>query len=273
MGTFTVMVRYVLRVWIPDHPGSLGTLATCIGEAGADLVGIDILERDGARAVDELTVEMPDGVAGDLLVEAIAELPGMDVEDIREVVSRIPYAGADVLDVAVSLTECTTCSELEGALSHGVCSVFSCDWAAVVELTAAGVSVVASAGAAPSAGWLGAFVAGASAGQATRSNGGLAGPRDVAWAALDSADLIVLAGRDGPPFRTRERRQLHQLCRIADSRWRDFVLASLKSAHPSATARSEMAVTGRLRRSLGAGDGLGGLGGLGAPISLFKAVT
>src|SRR5271155_4836161 len=122
---FTAVVRYVLRVWIADSPGSLGALATRMGEAGADLVGIDILERDGSRAVDELTIELPDGVTAELLVDAVRSLNGVDVEDIREVVSRIPYPGADVLDVAVTLTERASCPELEAALAHGVCSVFS----------------------------------------------------------------------------------------------------------------------------------------------------
>lgn len=244
----TVVVRYVLRVWIADRPGSLGTLATRIGEAGADLVGIDILERDGGRAVDELTIELRDGVSAELLIGAVGALSDVDVEDIREVVSRIPYAGSDILDVAVSLTERPTCSELEAALAHGVCSVFSCDWAAVVDLgtgTGTGAaSVVASAGAVPVAGWLGAFIVGASAGQPTRSDGELAGRRDVAWASVDSADMIVVAGRDGPPFRSRERRQLHQLCRIADGKWRDLVRASPRATHPSVTTPPRMGAIG-----------------------------
>jgi len=237
-------MRYVLRVWLADRPGSLGNLATRIGEAGADLVGIDILERDGSRAVDELTVDLPDGMTVELLVDAVGSLVGVEVEDARAVVSRIPYAGSDVLDVAVLLTERASCSDLEAALAHGVCSVFSCDWAAVVDLGSGGAVIVATAGVPPAAGWLGAFVAGASAGRAVGPEGGLSGPRDIAWAALDSADLIVVAGREGPPFRGRERRQLQQLCRIADGRWRHLALASRRAEHPSATSRASVGALG-----------------------------
>jgi hypothetical protein len=211
-------------------------LATCIGNTGADLVGIDILERDGSRAVDELTIELPDGVTADLLVDAVESLPGVDVEDIREAVSRFPYAAGDVLDIVASLGEAATCSQLEMGLVQGVCAVFSCDWSAAVHVGADGPSVVVSVGAVPAAGWLGAFVDGASAGYATRSDGGLAGPRDVAWASLEAASLIVVAGRDGPPFRSRERQQLQQLCRIADGRWGDLMVAARTATHPAVTA-------------------------------------
>jgi hypothetical protein len=59
------------------------------------------------------------------------------------------------------------------------------------------------------------------------------GPDDVAWAALASADLAVVLGRDGRPFRARERRQLAALARIADRRWAELVLRSARFAHPS----------------------------------------
>ena len=238
MRSVHTVMRYVLRVWLADRPGSLGTLATRIGEVGADLVGIDILERDGARAVDELTVDVSDGLTAGLLVDAVGSLSGVDVEDVREIVSRSPHPASDVLDVAVSLTEGASCSELEAALVRGVCSVFSCDWAAAVDLPTGGPVIVATAGAPPAAEWLAVFVAGASAGQTMRSDGELAGPRDLAWASLGSAELIVVAGRDGPPFRSRERRQLQQLCRIADGRWRDLALASRRATHPAVTTKA-----------------------------------
>ena len=114
----------MLRVWLADRPGSLGRLATRIGEVGVDLVGIDILERDGSRAVDQLTVDLPDTLTVELLLEAVGSLAGVEVEDARAVVCRIPHAGSDVLDIAVSVTEHASCAGLEDALAHGVCAVF-----------------------------------------------------------------------------------------------------------------------------------------------------
>ena len=91
-----------------------------VGEIGADLVGIDILERDGARAVDELTLELPAGYDPDDLVFALSQIAGVEVEDLRHLVSRPTSAGCDPLDVAVSLVESTGADELATALISGV---------------------------------------------------------------------------------------------------------------------------------------------------------
>lgn len=116
-------------------------------------------------------------------------------------------------------------AELLNVLAQGVCVAFACDWSTVLDMGESTATALAAAGDPPSAAWLGAFVAGARAGLSrSPSEGfGLVGPRDVAWAPLDSSDLVVLAGRDGPPFRGRERRQLHQLCRIGHARWQDLI--------------------------------------------------
>ena len=227
------MFRYVVvRLWLSDRPGSLGEIATKIGELGGDLVGIDILERDGARAVDELTVELPDGYRPEALADALSQLSGVEVEDLRHRVSQVPYAGRDPLDTAVLLVESIGPTELSDVLAKGVCTAFACDWCTVLDTGDARAIVVAEAGDRPSAAWLGAFAAGARAGLSlsTGRGAGLVGPRDVAWSPLDLSGLVVVAGRDGPPFRSRERRQLQQLCRVADARWSELVRTGGRTA-------------------------------------------
>lgn len=227
--------RCVLRVWLPDVPGALGTLATSIGACGSEIVGIDILERSGGRAVDEITLEVPDGAALEELVGWVGGLDGFDVEDVRQLVARLPLPGADPLEAAVRLVSMGTTSELLESLAHSVCAVFACDWATIVDLEGARPVVVASAGSSPGPGWLGAFVAGARA-SVQRTDGTQNGPRDVAWASLDGACVVVVVGRDGPPFRWRERRQLTQLSQLADARWRELSMRSGMLAHPSSSA-------------------------------------
>ena len=226
------MFRYVVvRLWLADRPGSLGQIATRIGELGGDLVGIDILERDGARAVDELTVELPDGFRPEALAEALSQLSGVEVEDLRHRVSQVPYAGRDPLDAAVLLAESIGPAELSDVLAQGVCTAFACDWCTVLDMSGTRAVVLAEAGDPPSAAWLGAFTAGARAGLSLSTGGaGLVGPRDVAWSPLDSSGLVVVAGRDGPPFRSRERQQLQQLCRVADARWSELVRGGARTA-------------------------------------------
>ncbi len=86
-------------------------------------------------------------------------------------------------------------------------------------------------GAAPPAAWLAAFVAGS---RASGDPGAHGGPDDVAWTDVDTAGLVVVLGRKGRPFRSRERRQLTALARIVDHRWAELHTQAGKRAHPSA---------------------------------------
>jgi len=71
---------YLLRVCLPDVPGSLGRVATAVGEAGGDIEAIEIVEKryDGT-AVDDVFLEMVDGAMPDSVVSACVELPGVEV--------------------------------------------------------------------------------------------------------------------------------------------------------------------------------------------------
>jgi len=71
---------YLLRVELPDVPGSLGRVATAIGEAGGDIEAIEIVEhrRDGT-AVDDVLLETAPGVMPDSLVSACNQLDGVQV--------------------------------------------------------------------------------------------------------------------------------------------------------------------------------------------------
>ena len=54
-------------------------------------------------------------------------------------------------------------------------------------------------------------------GGVAQRRGGRAGPDDLAVAPFPTGDVVLLVGRDGHPFRRRERRQLLALARIADA--------------------------------------------------------
>ena len=57
-------VRLVVRVWLPDRPGALGLVASRIGAIGADIVGVDVLERSEHVAVDEFAVVIAEHGSG-----------------------------------------------------------------------------------------------------------------------------------------------------------------------------------------------------------------
>src|SRR3712207_7863951 len=54
-------VSHLLRLVVPDRPGILGAVATALGEAGIDIVSVDVLERGGGVAVDDIVVDLPPG--------------------------------------------------------------------------------------------------------------------------------------------------------------------------------------------------------------------
>jgi hypothetical protein len=206
------MTTYVLRVWVPDRPGALGAVASRIGAVRGDLVGIDILERGAGRAIDELLVELPEDLVP-LLISEVSQVDGVDVEDVRPAPDWPADPRLDALETAAVLV--------------GQQSV-----ASIVDLDAP-VPVV-SVGVAPPGPWLGAFVAGSRASVSPSSE--LGGPDDVAWAELEAAQLVLVLGRRGRPFRARERRQLAAVARIASARWSELVTRSARLVHPSAAS-------------------------------------
>ncbi|MBK5216418.1 MAG: ACT domain-containing protein [Propionibacteriales bacterium] len=73
-------MAFLLRVELPDVPGSLGALATALGAAGADIEAIEVIERrqDG-RVVDDVLFDLPSSVMPDALVTACHQLDGVKV--------------------------------------------------------------------------------------------------------------------------------------------------------------------------------------------------
>jgi hypothetical protein len=220
---------YILRVWLPDRPGALGAVASRIGAVRGDLVGIDILERGAGRAIDELVVELPNASLVDLLVSEVSEVDGVDVEDVRPAPVGEVDPRVDALETAASLVAHTSTGSLLDALARRSLGDFHADWAAIVDVEAG--SPVVSVGVVPPAAWLAAFVTGS---RSANEPGSAGGPDDMAWAEVDSAGLVVVLGRKGRPFRSRERRQLSALARIGDYRWAELTARAGRLAHPSA---------------------------------------
>ena len=75
----------MVRVWMPDRPGALGQVASRIGAVRGDVLAIEILEHGAGRAIDELSVRLPDASVLDLLAAEVSAVEGVDVESIRAV--------------------------------------------------------------------------------------------------------------------------------------------------------------------------------------------
>jgi hypothetical protein len=200
----------VVRVWLPDRPGALGAVASRIGGVGGDVHEIEVVDHGAGRAVDEFLVTVPEAVADDLLAREIEAVDGVDVEELRVVEFVERDARIHALETAVALREAPDPVARAAALAERARHELRARWAAVVGPE--GIESVAGEG--PEGPWLQAFGAGVAssgssgAGAATDEDG------EVAWAGVGD-QRVLLAGRDGVPFRPRERRVLELLARLA----------------------------------------------------------
>jgi hypothetical protein len=122
-------VAFLLRVVLPDRPGSLGLVASALGTAGADIEAIEVVERrpDGS-AVDDVVVELPGPAMPEDLVSACARVPGVHVEWI----SRYSAGGSLFLDLEAVEEMTRQPSDALAVLVDLLPGAFRSDWAALV---------------------------------------------------------------------------------------------------------------------------------------------
>ncbi|MFZ4585860.1 MAG: hypothetical protein ACOYNI_11615 [Acidimicrobiia bacterium] len=208
----TTPVHALIRVWLPDRPGALGLVASRIGAARGDIVGVDVLESGDGIVVDEFAVELADESLVATLVREVEQVDGASVEQVR-VVSDFPDARLDALDTAARLCEAADAHELCATLTQTLRREFLADWVALV----ADGAVVALAGETTTPDLIPVWAAGASASPLVAN--GTTGPEDLAIATFERRDAVLVVGREGQPFRRRERLQLLALARVADRAW------------------------------------------------------
>lgn len=81
-------MSFLMRVRMPDSPGTLGLLAVALGNVEANIIGVDIVGHDEeGTVVDDIVVELPSQHLPDALITASQELPGVYVDSLR------PFSG------------------------------------------------------------------------------------------------------------------------------------------------------------------------------------
>ncbi len=124
-------MTYLLRLVLPDRPGSLGAVATALGAAGADIESLDVIERGPDGAVDDLVVGLPDNGLADTLISVARSVPGVHVESLRP----HPRAAETVrdLDIVDALASDPDRALLQ--LATLVPEAFRAQWALILEAT------------------------------------------------------------------------------------------------------------------------------------------
>lgn len=195
---------FLLRVELPDVPGSLGRLASSIGEAGGDIEAIEIVEkRHDGTAVDDVLLEMAPGSMPDSIVSACNAIDGVRVIWI----SRYAAGGNLFLDLEAVEELTANPAEALDRLIDLLPITFRADFAARVSDTQ---GVVYATEAAPSGlTWV-------SMGRAARldsddENNVHCGAR------LNQHEVVIIGRRGGPEFLDSELARLGHLVALAMS--------------------------------------------------------
>jgi len=199
---------FLLRVELPDIPGSLGKVASAIGEAGGDIEAIEIVEhRADGTAVDDVLLEIPAGAMPDSIVSACNGLDGVQVVWI----SRYAAGGNLFLDLeAVEELSAQPAEALERLIDL-LPVTFRADWGARVRRNRDGsTAVLHGTGAAPES------LAWHELGRAARvpsedENNVLAG------APLIDDEIVLIGRRGGPDILDSELARLGHLTALAVS--------------------------------------------------------
>lgn len=138
-------MSFLIRVQLPDRPGTLGAVATALGEIGADILSVDVVERGSGVAIDDLVVELPSGRLPDTLITAAESIEGVEVDAVR------PYAG--ILDThrELELVEEIAEEPRKGLeiFTEGVPKIIRAGWAIVVGPQGTGITRLTASSAAP----------------------------------------------------------------------------------------------------------------------------
>ena len=230
-------LTYLVRIWLPDRPGALGLVTSRLGALRGDVVGLEIMEREGGLAIDELVVSLPDDVPVSLIVREVSSVEDVTVEDIRPLDGSTYDPQLDVLEAAAIVLGSESGEELAHALAEHVCRAVKSSWASVVEpkLLHQGSGVVASWGACPNDRWLEGFIAGSPDSAGAPDDATPTVSMEAVWFPMPAASLVLVVGSEST-IRAKERHRLAALARIADAWFRQLKERSESTAralHPT----------------------------------------
>lgn len=206
-------MSYLLRVELPDVPGSLGRLASAIGAAGANIEAIEIIGKDEGVAIDDVFIAPDPGVMPDSIVSACTAQEGVRVLWI----SRYAAGGNLFLDLEAveSMTQdpVTAVAKLVDAVPE----VFRVDWGVHLRRVGDGAEVLHATPAAPTT-----VPVGVTWPSAMEKGARLDVPEEwselvVAASPINADELIAVARRGGPEFLDSEIARLAHLVAMAAS--------------------------------------------------------
>jgi hypothetical protein len=203
------MERFIVRVWVRDEPGALATLADRVARADGNVIGVEVLERTGGRALDEVMIEVASSSAVDPLCGRVASMAGAQIEEVRPVAPDAEEHSLAVIETALSILSCVRPTAALSALVESVPELFDADWCALIDPKAE--RVVMETAAAPPARRLVDMATGDGKAGAPRSESRV----EVLVRSIEEVGFTLCIGRP-IPFRRRESREIDMLVRVTE---------------------------------------------------------
>ena len=103
-------MSYLVRVLLPDTPGSLGLLANAMGSIEANIRSVDIVENfpDGT-VMDDIVLDLPQSTMADEIITAAQTVEGVEVDSIRPFSGRVDRRGQIHVLAKVAAQRNVTC--------------------------------------------------------------------------------------------------------------------------------------------------------------------
>lgn len=225
------MSRLVLRIWLPDRPGALGAVASRVGAIRGDVVGIEVVERDGGVAVDDLVVDLPDDDLVELMLSEVRQVDGVRIEYIHPDSSAPSDPTAGAFESALALLQADDVETLARLTVEQAQRLVGSDWACLLDRAG---GCLASSGPAPQASWLAAFRDGV-------KGGGADGPADPVCVDVADPGWDLVLGRQSRALRGRERGRISGLAGLASARWTELGRRQSRLLHPSGARQANSA--------------------------------
>ncbi|MDT5030246.1 MAG: hypothetical protein QOC94_417 [Actinoplanes sp.] len=109
-----------IRIAVPADASSIGRLTTCVGEAGAIVTALDVVDSDPTRVLVDLTCDTADSSHADQVVKTLEEQDGVDVRKVSDRTFLLHLGGKIEVTSKVALRNR---DELSRAYTPGVARV------------------------------------------------------------------------------------------------------------------------------------------------------
>ena len=110
-----------IRIAVTADASSIGRLTTCVGEAGAIVTALDVVDSDSTRVLVDLTCDTADSGHADQVVKELEKQDGVDVRKVSDRTFLLHLGGKIEVSSKVALRNR---DELSRAYTPGVARVW-----------------------------------------------------------------------------------------------------------------------------------------------------